>query len=152
MPGYRSQRFGKRLQRVSWCCNRQGVALPWGNRIDEQAAICADLLLGDKTMRSAASGFLPLFIRLLLVLLLPAGALAAQARSSLEVSVQVVRGSSSAAVATLMETAQTRHSASPAISSAAECRAIGSAVIADDVWATCGWDPDGHVYLLTVQY
>lgn len=107
---------------------------------------------GDTRMRLAANGFRLPFIRLVLVALLPAAALAAQARSSMEVSVQVVRGDYSTAAATLIETTGNRGSASPGINSDAECKAIGNKVIADGVWATCSWDPGSHVYLVTVQY
>lgn len=103
-------------------------------------------------MTAGANGFLRPFVNLLLFVLLPAGALAAQARSSMEVSVQVVRGDYSMAAAALIETAKMRDPAGPAIDSDAECKAIGSTVIADGVWASCNWDPQIHVYLVTVQY
>jgi hypothetical protein len=103
-------------------------------------------------MKFVANG-LPLpCIHLLLVALLPDAALAAQARSSMEVSVQVVRGDYSTAAAALIETARIRDSAGPTVNSDAECKAIGNTVIADGVWATCSWDPDSRVYLVTVQY
>ena len=103
-------------------------------------------------MTSVASR-LPLpFIQLLLVVLLPAGALAAQARSSMEVSVQVMRGDYSIAAATLIEAAKLRGAAKSAIDSDAKCEAIGSMVSLDGAWTTCAWDPDSHVYLVTVQF
>jgi hypothetical protein len=103
-------------------------------------------------MKTAANGFVAPLIQLLFVVLLPAGALAAQVRSSMEVSVQVVRGGDSMAAAALIETAEARGSAGLAINSAAECKAIGGRAIVDDAWATCSWDPDSHVYRVTVQY
>lgn len=100
-------------------------------------------------MKSAANGFLPRFTHLSLIVLLPAVALAARAQSSMEVSVQVVRGDYSTATAALIEKAEIRDSVTPAI---AECKAIGSTVTVDGIWATCSWDSDGHGYLVTVRY
>lgn len=98
-------------------------------------------------MKSVASSFSPAFIHVLLVVLLPAGVFAAEARSSMEVSAQVVREDYSTAAA-----AAIRDPANPAVDSAAECKAIGNTVIADGVWATCSWDSDSRMYLVTVQY
>ena len=103
-------------------------------------------------MSCVAKRFRPLFIDPLLLVLLPTGALAAQASSSMEVSVQVVRADSSAAATALIETAGSRDPASPAINSGAQCKAIGNTVIVDGIGATCSWDSGNHVYLLTVQY
>lgn len=99
-------------------------------------------------MRSAANRLAHPVIHLLLSVLVPAGALAAQARSSMEVSVQVVYSS---AAATLIETAATLPATS-AIDSGAECETIGNIAIAAGVSATCSWDPNSHTYLVTVQY
>lgn len=103
-------------------------------------------------MKSVANRLPPSFILPLLVVLLPAGAVAGQARASMEVSVQVVRADFSRAATTLVETAEARGSASAVISPADECKAMGNKIIVDGVWATCNWDPDSHVYLVTVQY
>jgi len=70
----------------------------------------------------------------------------------MEVSVQVVRADDSTAAAALIDTTEVRDSAGPAINSGAECKAIGNTVIVDDAWATCRWDPYGHVYLVTIEY
>lgn len=99
-------------------------------------------------MRSVANRLPRPLARLLLAVLLPAGALAGQARSSMEVSVQVVYSS---AAATLIETAEIGP-ASSAVNSGAECKTIGNMAIVDGVWATCSWDPGSHMYLVTVQY
>lgn len=107
---------------------------------------------GEKTMRSVANGFRLPFIHLMLVVLLPAGAFAAQARSSMAVSVQVVRGNYSTAAEALIETVQSRDSAAPAGGGEAACKAIGNRAVVDGVWATCSWDPESRLYLLTVQY
>lgn len=105
-------------------------------------------------MKSVANRLPPSFILPLLVVLLPAGAVAVagQARASMEVSVQVVRADYSRAATTLVETAEARGSASAVISPADECKAMGNKLIVGGVWATCNWDPDSHVYLVTVQY
>jgi hypothetical protein len=103
-------------------------------------------------MKSVAGSFSPAFIHLLLVVLLPAGVFAAEARSSMEVSAQVVREDYSTAAAALIEAAAIRGPANPAVDSGAECEAIGNSVIADGVWATCSWDADSRVYLVTLQY
>lgn len=103
-------------------------------------------------MKSVASSFSPAFIHVLLVVLLPAGVFAAEARSSMEVSAQVVREDYSTAAAALIQAAAIRDPANPAVDSAAECKAIGNTVIADGVWATCSWDSDSRMYLVTVQY
>lgn len=107
---------------------------------------------GEMTMRSVANGFRLPFIQLVFVVLLPAGAFAAQARSSMAISVQVVRGNYSAAAQALVETVQSRDSAGLAGSSEAACKAIGNRAVVDGVWATCSWDPESRLYLLTVQY
>ena len=102
-------------------------------------------------MKSVAGSFSPAFIHLLLVVLLPAGVFAAEARSSMEVSAQVVREDYSTAATALIEAAAIRGPANPA-DGGAECKSIGNKVIVDGVWATCSWDADGHMYLVTVQY
>lgn len=103
-------------------------------------------------MRSAANGFRLPFVHLVLVVLLPAGALAAQARSSMSVSVQVVHRGYSTAAEALMETVQSRDAAGPAGNGEAACKTIGNRVVVDGAWATCSWDPGSRLYLLTVQY
>lgn len=104
-------------------------------------------------MKSAGSTLRLPFFHLSLLVLLPAGAFAAQARSSsMAITVQVVRGSYSAAAAAVVATAEIRGRAGSPIDSDAECEAIGNKVIVDGVWATCSWDPDSNVYLVTVQY
>ena len=90
--------------------------------------------------------------RPLIPVLLPAGALAAQAHSSLDVSVQVVRADYSTGAVARIVAAEGRDPAGPAINSHTECKAMGNMVIAAGVRATCSWDPDGHVYWVTVQY
>lgn len=102
-------------------------------------------------MKSIAKRLPPGLIHLLLGALLPVGALAGQASSSMEVTVQVVRGESTA-VAALMESAATRNSTNPAIDSDAQCKTIGNTVVVDGVWATCSWDPGSHMYWVTVRY
>lgn len=103
-------------------------------------------------MKSVASSFSSAFVHLSLVVLLPAGVFAAEAHSSMEVSARVVRDDYSTAATALIQAAASRDAANPAIDSAAECKAIGNTVIADGVWATCSWDSDSHMYLVTVQY
>ncbi|HEV2271551.1 MAG TPA: hypothetical protein VGR92_19040 [Steroidobacteraceae bacterium] len=103
-------------------------------------------------MKSVAKRFPAPFIHLLLVALLPGGAFAAQAHSSMEVSVQVVRDSYSTAAAALFAAAAIRASGRPAIDSDAECKAIGNVVVMDGALATCSWDSATRAYLVTVQY
>ena len=101
-------------------------------------------------MKSVASGVPLPFAHLLLAMLLPVGALATQARSSMAVSVQVVRGYYSTATAALIETSESRNPGRLAIKSDADCKAVTG--IVDGVWATCSWDPESRAYLVTVQY
>jgi hypothetical protein len=103
-------------------------------------------------MKSVADRFALYLTLLLLLAFVPAGVLAGQARASMEVSVQVVRGDYSRAAAALIATAEIRGSASAAINPADECKAIGNKVIVDGVWARCNWDADSHAYLVTVLY
>jgi len=110
------------------------------------------LASGEKTMRSVASGCRLPFIHLVLVALLPAGVFAAQGRSSMAVSVRVVHGNDSTAAQALMDTLQSRDSAGLAANSEAACKTIDNTVVVDGVWATCSWDPESRLYLLTVQY
>lgn len=107
---------------------------------------------GDETMKTVASGSRLTLAHLLIGVLLPAGALAAQARSSMAVSVEVVRGSDSTAAAALIETIESRGPAIPAVKGETACTALGSSVIVDGVWAACSWDPASRLYLVTVQY
>jgi hypothetical protein len=108
-------------------------------------------------MKSVVNGFMRPFFLLLPLLALPGSALAGQARASLQVSVQVVRGFNPAASALItqverIETAGSQGSTSPVVNSGAECMAIGSTAIANDVWATCSWEPVTRMYLVTIQY
>ena len=103
-------------------------------------------------MKSAADRFQLLFTHLLLIVLLPACALAAQARSSMEVSVQVVRRGHSPAPTALIAAAGIRDPARAAINSDAECKSIGNMVVLDGALATCSWDSESHAYLVTAQY
>lgn len=109
-------------------------------------------------MKSAANGYPANLLLPLFGALLPAGVLAGEAHSSMEVSVEVVRGYDPAAAAALtnkierMETAQTRGSGGAIVDSDAECKAIGSMAIVNDVWASCSWEPDAQMYLVTIQY
>jgi len=103
-------------------------------------------------MKFVAKRFPTPFVHVLLVTLLPGGASAAQAHASMEVSVQVVRGSHSTAVAALTEAAAIRASGRPAINGDAECKTIGNGLVVDGALATCTWDSESHAYLVTVQY
>src|SRR4051794_350361 len=103
-------------------------------------------------MKSVIKRLLPLPIQLLLILFLPADTLAALARASMEVKVQVVRGDYAKAAAELIEKVESRGLAKSPINSDADCEAIGSMGSVDGVSATCSWDPLSHLYLLTVQY
>ena len=103
-------------------------------------------------MRSVANRLAAPLGHLLLAVLLPVGTLAAQARSSMEVSVQVVHREYAVAAAALIQPAATGGPARSAIDSDAECKMTGNMVIAAGVSASCGWDPDSHAFLLTVQY
>ena len=103
-------------------------------------------------MRSVANRPGRLFGNLLLAAFLPGWALGGTANSSMEVSVQVVRGGASTAAAVLFQAADTRDPARAAINGDAECRAIGNVVVVDGALATCSWDSESHAYLVTVQY
>jgi len=91
-----------------------------------------------------------------LVVLGPAGTLAGQAHSSMEVSAVVVRGDDSAASTTALiariETADTHNVAIPSIAGDAQCRAVGNTVIVNDGLAMCSWEPESRTYLVTIQY
>lgn len=113
---------------------------------------------GIKTMKSVANGYPANLLLPLFGAFLPAGVLAGEAHSSMEVSVEVVRGYDPAAAAALtnkidrLAIAQTRSSAAPTINSAAECKAIGTMPMANAVSASCSWEPDTQMYLVTIQY
>ncbi|HXS22085.1 MAG TPA: hypothetical protein VN735_12695 [Steroidobacteraceae bacterium] len=98
------------------------------------------------------------FVLLPYIVLAPVAALAAQTRSSMEVTVQVVPGYSSAAAAAVnaqigrIGAAGVRGTTSAVAGSNAECKAIGNRAIVDGVWATCSWEPDTSMYLVTIQY
>lgn len=92
----------------------------------------------------------------LLVVLIPVGTLAGQARSSMEVSAVVVRGDDSAASTTALiariETADGHTVATPAIDGDAQCEAVGNTVVVNDGLASCRWEPESRTYLVTIQY
>jgi hypothetical protein len=109
------------------------------------------------TGKSFGNDFLRRLVVLLIVVLLPAGVIAAQAHASMQVSVQVVRGYSSAGrVAALtsrierIAAARTRGLASG--NGDTDCTAIGQIVMLDGAWARCSWEPGTDVYWITVQY
>lgn len=64
---------------------------------------------------------------------------------------QVVRADYSTAPAALIESAETRGSANVAINDDAACKAMGNTIMRG-AWTACSWDPDRHLYLVTVQY
>lgn len=103
-------------------------------------------------MRSVANRPGRPFVCLWLAAFLPGWAFGATASSSMEVSVQVVRGGVSTAAAALFQVAATRDPRRAAIDSDAECRAIGNVVAVDGALATCTWNSESHSYLVTVQY
>jgi len=92
----------------------------------------------------------------LLVVLIPAGTLAGQAHSSMEVSAVVVRGDDSAASTTALiariETTDTHNVSIPSIEGDAQCRAVGNTVIVNDGLAMCRWEPETRTYRVTIQY
>lgn len=106
-------------------------------------------------MRSVGAS---LSFALLICVLAPIAAGAAQARSSMEVTVQVLPGYSSAATAALkaqierIGTAGTGGTSSAVAGSNAKCKAIGNVAIVNGVWATCSWEPVSRTYLVTIQY
>lgn len=105
-------------------------------------------------MKAVPNSRAPRLILLSLVALPPADAHAAQAHSSLEVTAQVVRGSSSAAAtaALISRIERSETSASALISSGAGCDAADDIVIANDAWATCNWEPGSQTYRVTIRY
>ncbi len=112
----------------------------------------ADLPQGMRQLQSIAKRLPPRLIHLVLAALLPVGAVAGQASSSMEVTVEVVGADASTAAAALIETVGIDNSGDSAVNTDAACKAIGNTVIRDGVWATCSLDPGSHTYLLTVQY
>lgn len=76
----------------------------------------------------------------------------------MNVSVEVVAGYSSAATAVLnaqigqIATAGVRGTTSSVAGGDAACRAIGNMAIVDGVSASCSWEPDSRMYLVTIQY